>query len=272
MSDVSQLLASVVEGEPAYAPDVSGILTAARRRQRTRRLAAIGSGGAVTVGAGALAVVLAVGGSSAPQHRATRANPVGAQPTVHDTVRSSATPDDTPHGITEHNLAALIEQDADVELSGVDVSVLPPAHDIDLAAGISSVHGVGAKDQYLNAQVLPSGTGTTTPPTCADLNGYGDTGDWDMYRGSCQVTFLPDGGYLTVRTARTLDGTYAITQADLVDGDGSGFSLEATNQRNVSPESIRSGKRSRDGAVVSQDPPITAAALADLARQLDSQH
>ena len=182
----------------------------------------------------ALALVLILDGVS--QAHSTTRSPALSLVALEKTAASRAGQHPVPvgpavrvGGISTSNLAALVEKDTGAKLTNVNVAGLPPFQVINLSAGIDV-----AGDPYLNVQVAPEHTMTTAVPTCAQMSDL-SSGDGDGYYGPCSITKLPDGSTLVVRSGKTATGGFTMTQALLVNPDGSGIFAENTNQTAATP-------------------------------------
>lgn len=286
MTDIKTVLEDAVSGEPPIGLDPAGVLEQGRRARRRRRGAALA---AMVTGAGvtAAAVGLTVGGAGtaghAPGLAGGRAGHQKLSLAALETAASrrstqSAVSGLTPRtarivvdGIAAGQLAGLVQRDAGIRLTRTNVSVIgtggPGGNQdpfIDLAAGIA-VPG----HPYLNVQVTPADTLITKTPTCADLSDLA-SGSGDGYYGPCHISRLAGGSILIVRSGRTKTGGYTMAQATVIRPDGSGVFVEDTNQAwtPLVRQVVKDKREHKSPPVVSHEPPVGAAVLAQLVRSL----
>jgi hypothetical protein len=285
MSDMTTAMQEAVEHEPPLGFGAAEVVARARRARRRRRAVSLG-GTAVVAAAAVTGVVIAgatpaqapttAGGSPASHAAKLTLTALGKIATSRP--KASLSPDQAAartavvEGISGPALAGLIEQQTRMQLTGVQVSALPPTDELDLAAGIAV-----AGSPYLNVQVAPAGGLTTTKPSCAELSDLA-SGSGDGYYGPCTIRTLSDGSLLIVRSGTTNTGGFTMAQATLIRPDGSGVFAEDTNQGwNPSPgpisvrkaEAIKSGKSVPP--VVRDQPPLDAAAMTGLVEALAAQ-
>jgi hypothetical protein len=294
MSDVSAALHEAVTEEPPLGFGAAEVVARARRTRRKRR--ALSLGGTAVVAAAAVTGVMLAGTSPAQAPSAGGAAASGASASGTHAVKltltalgqiarrhpkQSLSPDEklartaVVEGIKGPELAGLIEQETGVQLTGVSVSALgrPSARqsgELDLAAGLA-VPG----HPYLNVQVAPAHNLITTKPTCAELSDLA-SGSGDGYYGPCQISTLPDGSLLIVRSGTTTSHGYTMAQAVLIRPDGSGVFAENTNQSWINPATekqkmVAIKKGAAPAPNVRRLPVLSAAAMQKLVESLAAQ-
>ena len=271
MRDITTQLRAAVGEEPPLGFGAAQVIAQARRTRRRRRISLAGTVSAVA--AAAIGTGLAVAGGGAPPAGNTR--PVSRPALSFVALSRTATGGPAGHpattsgrridGWTARTLAAAVQQDTGVTLTGTQVSVLNPPGILDLSAAIA-VHG----HPSINVQVTRRHTMSTAMPTCAGLSS--SSGNGDGFYGPCRIQRLGDGSILVVRSGRTRTGGNAMAQAVLIRPDGSGFFAEDTNQA-VPTTWKKSAARAKHGigTAVRAEPVLDAAALAKLVQSLASE-
>lgn len=279
MPDISTQIKTAIGDEPPFGFGPGDVIAAARKVRRRRRAGfAAAAAGAAAVTAGA---VLALPGSAASQ-------PAGSTAPGHTTEMSLTSlsriaaqkPTGTPRGlptarvegVTAAEVFALFAKDTGVGVTAAQASLLRPADDLDLAAGVA-VPG----SPYLNIQVMSKDSLITAEPSCAELSALA-SGNGDGFYGPCSIKRLPDGSIFIVRSGETRQGHYTMAQATLIRPDGSGVFAEDTNQAMQSPgdtvkekeQQAKSGKPVGP-PVVSVNPPVNAATLGAFVRDVASR-
>jgi hypothetical protein len=140
--------------------------------------------------------------------------------------------------------------------------------ELDLAGAVATSGG-----PYVNVQISPAHTLTTTTPTCKELSDLasGD-GDGDGYYGPCSIQRLPDGTLRIARSGHLKSGPDSMAQAMLIRPDGSGIFAEDTNTAFTTPKQAVKLKAGggKFPPTVAQAPPADAAALVNLVQTLAS--
>jgi hypothetical protein len=168
-------------------------------------------------------------------------------------------------GVSPAQVIVAAEKAAGTELTSVNVSILAPSGELDLAAALA-VPG----SPYINVQVMPPHTLSTIAPTCAALSDAA-SGTGDGYHGPCSVQRLSDGSFLVTRSGQAASGSSYMAQAILVRANGSGAFAEDTNTAAPTRQEIAKIK-ARGGNLPAGhgQPPVNSAALAGLVRALTS--
>jgi hypothetical protein len=273
MPDITTQIKAAIGDEPPLGFGPTDVIATARRVRRRRR----GVYAAATVGVAAAAVTVGTvvvlpggGAGGAPSahtldgHATTLSltalsRIAGRQPAAVPGAPSSARVD----GVTAAEVFALFEQDTGTKVTSAQASLLRPAGELDLAAGLA-VPG----HPYLNIQVAPPRTMITAMPTCAELSDLA-SGSGDGYYGPCSTRRLADGSLLIVRSGETKQGHFTMAQATLIRPDGAGVFAEDTNQAMVSVgDFVKDKRKSASPPVVSVNPPVGANALAAFVRDV----
>lgn len=279
MPDITTQLKTAIGDEPPFGFGPGDVIAAAHRVRRRRRAGlAAGAAGVAAVTAG---VVLALpGGPAGPPAESTGAGHTTEMSLTSLSRIAARQPASTPHGlpaarvegVTAAEVFALFTKDTGAGVTGAQASLLRPADDLDLAAGVA-VPG----SPYLNIQVMSKNSLITAMPSCAELSDLA-SGNGDGFYGPCSVKRLPGGSIFIVRSGETRQGHFTMAQATLIRPDGSGVFAEDTNQAMQSPrdtvkekeQQVKSGKPAGP-PVVSVNPPVNAETLGTFVRDIASR-
>jgi hypothetical protein len=272
MPDITAQIKTAIGEEPPLGFEPADVIAAARRVRRRRGVYAAASAGvAAAVAAG---TVLALPGAGTGGQVAGRATELSLTSLSHiASKRPSTVPGVSSgvrvDGVTAGEVFTLFIKDTGAKLAFAKASLLRPPGELDLVGGLAA-----AGYPYLNVQVAPPGTMSTTTPTCAELSDAA-SGDGDGYYGPCTIRRLADGSILVVRSGETKQGHFAMAQASLIRPDGSGVFAEDTNQAFEAAEQGQVAKdKSEPGGkpalppVVAEKPPVSASTLAAFVRDV----
>jgi hypothetical protein len=276
MPDITTQIKTAITEEPPLGFGPAEVIAAAHRVRHRRRVTAataVGAAAAVAVG-----TVLALPGGTATSTPTASTGGGTAKLTLtalnHMATKRSAAAPGVPSGgarvdgVNAAGVFLLFEKDTGTNVVSTTASLLQPAEDLDLGAGLA-VPG----HPYLNIQVTGPFSTITAMPNCAELSDLA-SGSGDGYYGPCSIQRLADGSILIVRSGETRQGHLTMAQASLIEPNGSAVFAEDTNQTFLTTEQIVKLKEAGDKTMpptVTTNPPVSASALADFVRDVIAQ-
>jgi hypothetical protein len=271
MPDITAQIKTAIGEEPPIGFEPADVIAAARRVRRRRRgvYTAATAGVAAAVAAGTVLALPGQGGGSgtvdghATELSLTSLSHIAGKPPLK---APRSLPGARVNGVTAAEVFSLFAKDTGTGVTAAQGKLLRPPGELDLSAGLAATG-----HPYLNIQVAPPGTMSTTLPTCAELSDAA-SGDGDGYYGPCTIRRLADGSILVVRSGKTKQGHFAMAQASLIRPDGSGVFAEDTNQVIESTKQVAKDKSESSGKpappAASEKPPVSDSALAAFVRDV----
>jgi hypothetical protein len=268
MPDITTQIKTAIGAEPPLGFEPADVIASARRVRRRRR----GGYAAATAGVAAAAVagtVLALpgaapGGASGGHNTGLSLTALtriaGKQPPSAIKLSTVILNTTRVDGVTAPEVLSLFTKDTGAGLASAQASLLGKPAELDVTAGLAT-----AGHPYLNIQVTPAKTLSTSMPTCAALSDL-SSGSGDGYYGPCTIRRLADGSILVVRSGETRTGHFTMAQASLIRPDGSGVFAEDTNQS--LPAADKGASKLYLPQVVRVDPPVDANTLARFVRDV----
>jgi hypothetical protein len=273
MPDTTAQSKATISDEPPLGFAPADIIATARRVRRRRRsfygAVTVSAAAAVATGAALTLPTVAPAGHAPALSLTALARTAATRPASASAVPVGSASID---GVSAAQVITLAQEDTGTKLASVQVSILRPPGELDLAAALT-VPGRPS----LNIQITKPHTMSTATTTCAALSDL-SSGTGDGYHGPCAIQRLGDGSILIERSGHTASGGFTMAQATLIRADGSGVFAEDTNQAALTSGRHITKKKTRTGVklavippVVRTQPALDASTLAILVRDIAAQ-